>query len=309
MVDPHSVLDTMGISASRIRLVAHRQNTHWIVESPTRRVVLRRYAPCRSHGEVSYELRLLEHLDQRGWAVPTPVAPWVEAGASIWCAFRYMSGRAPSPRSVAGAHAEQRRRGRLLAQLHAAMEDLVGMGQRAGWRRADEGLFDRTGKLSVDHILSKYERESPEDGRVLLAYADRVRERLTELLPYAPAPVVIHGDFTPWNIRYLRGTLSALLDFDAAHLDLRVADFALSWRGHYDDVVRGYEEVSPLEPVERELLLPIYWAWIIASAVAGIEAGEAGTDWAVKHLLRSEQGRANLHTSPVQPTTRSVRGK
>ena len=311
VVDPRSVLDTMGISASRIRLVARRQNTHWIVESPARRVVLRRYAPGRSRGEVSYELRLLEHLDGRGWPVPTPVAPWVEAGGSIWCAFRHMSGRAPSPRSVAGAHAEQRRRGRLLAQLHAATEDLVGMGQRAGWRRADEGLFDRTGKPPAGEILSRYERESPEEGRVLLAYADRVRERLTELLPHAPAPVVIHGDLTPWNIRYAGGNLSAVLDFDAAHLDLRVADFALSWRGHYDDVVRGYEEVSPLEPVERELLLPIYWAWVVASAVAGIEAGagEAGTDWAVKHLLRSEQGRANLHTSPVQPTTRPVRSK
>ena len=70
--------------------------------------------------------------------------------------------------------------------------------------------------------------------------------------------VVIHGDFTPWNIRYARGTLSAVLDFEMAHLDLRVADFALSWRGHHDDVVRGYEEVSRLEPVEQELLVPIY---------------------------------------------------
>jgi Ser/Thr protein kinase RdoA (MazF antagonist) len=108
----------------------------------------------------------------------------------------------------------------------------------------------------------------------------------------APAPVVIHGDLTPWNTRYARGTLSAVLDFDAAHLDLRVADFALSWRGHHDAVVRGYQEVSPLEPVEQGLLVPIYWAWIIASAVAGIDAGEASTAWAVKLLLRTEHVRS-----------------
>ncbi len=308
-VDPRSILDAMGISASRIRLIAHRQNTHWIVESPGQRVVLRQYAAYRSRGDVGWELHVLEHLHRRGWPVPTPVAPSVEAGDSIWCAFRYMAGRAPTPRSVAGVRAEQRHRGRLLAQLHADMAGLVDIGQREGWRRADEGLFDRTGKLPVGEVLSQYEREFPEEGRVLRTYAERMWERLGELLPYAPAPVVIHGDFTPWNIRYLRGTLSAVLDFDAAHLDLRVADFALAWRGHYDDVVRGYEEVSPLELVERELLLPIYWAWIIASAVAGIEAGGANTDWAMKQLLRSEHGGANLHTAPPQPTTRSARSE
>ena len=41
-----------------------------------------------------------------------------------------------------------------------------------------------------------------------------------------------------------------MLDFDAAHLDLRVADFALSWRGQHGDLIRDYEEWSPLEPVE-----------------------------------------------------------
>jgi Ser/Thr protein kinase RdoA (MazF antagonist) len=288
VVDPRNVLCGMGIRAARVRLVAHRRNTHWMVDTPARRVVLRRYSSDRTHGDVAYELRLLEHLDGRGWPVPAPVAPLIETVGSIWCAFRYMPGRAPAPRSVAGVRAEQRRRGRLLAQLHADMADMVAIGQREGWRRADEGLFDRTGKLPVDEILARYERESPEEGHVLRAYADRMRERLSELLPHAPAPVVIHGDLTPWNIRFARGTLSAVLDFDAAHLDLRVADFALSWRGRHDEVLRGYEEVSPLEPVERVLLVPIFWAWIIASAVAGIDEGAASAAWAVRLLLRTE---------------------
>src|SRR5262249_1206751 len=116
--------------------------------------------------------------------------------------------------------------------------------------------------------------------------------RLAALLPHAPAPIPIHGDFTPWNIRYARGRLSGVLDFDAAHLDLRVADFALAWRGRYDEVLSGYEELSPLEPVERELLVPVYWAWVIGSAVAGLDAGELNTEWAVRHLLRAEDGRS-----------------
>jgi Ser/Thr protein kinase RdoA (MazF antagonist) len=307
-VGPRSVLDGLGLRASRIRRVAHRRNTHWIADTPGRRVVLRRYAPGRSQGEVAYELRLLERLERRAWPVPIPIAPVVEAAGSLWCAFRYLAGRAPAPRSVAGVRAEQRRRGRLLARLHADMADFVDVGQRDGWRRADEGLFDRAGKPPVDEVLAQRERQSPEEGRILRAYADRTRERLSALLPHAPAPVAIHGDLTPWNIRYARGTLSGVLDFDAAHLDLRVADFALSWRGRHDEVVRGYEEVSPLEPVERELLVPIYWAWIIASAVAGIEAGEASVDWAVTHLVRTEQARAERQARPRHPTLRSTGG-
>ncbi|MBA3944112.1 MAG: phosphotransferase [Herpetosiphonaceae bacterium] len=293
-VNPRTILSALGLSASRIQLIPIRHNVHWLVDLPGERVVLRRYTSDHSRASVAYELRLLEHLDRRGWPVPTPVTPVTEAAGSIWCVFRYMAGRAPIPRSVAGVRAEQRRRGRLLAQLHMDMVDVAEMGQREGWLRADEGLLDRTSQLPVDELLAAYERKAPENGRILRVYADRMRERLGELLPHAPAPLVIHGDFTPWNIKYKHGALSAILDFEMAHLDLRVADFALSWRGQYDDVVRGYEEVSPLDPVEQELLVPIYWAWVIASAVAELDAGEAVSDWAVTHLLRTP---SNLPTS------------
>lgn len=277
----------MDISASRIRLIARRRDTHWIVDTPGRQIALRRYAPDHSYSDVAYELRILEHLQGRGWPVPAPIAPLVEAEGSLWCAFPYLAGRHPAPRSATGARAEQRRRGRLLALLHADLTDVVDMGQRDGWRGADEGLLDRGGKQPAGEVLARYERETPEKGYVLRTYAERMHERLDALLPFAPAPIVIHGDFTPWNIRYARGALSAILDFEMAHLDLRVADFALSWRGQYDEVVRGYEEVSPLEPIERELVVPIYWAWIIGSAVSGIEMGAATIDWEVAHLFRT----------------------
>ena len=308
MLTPRRVVAAMGLPPARMRRIAHRRNTYWLVEMPSQRVVLCRYAPDRAPGDVAYELRLLEHLARRGWPVPTPVAPLVEGANVVWGAFRYLAGRAPAPRSIAGTRAEQRRRGQLLAQLHADLADLVGLGQRAGWRRADEGLFEPTGTLPMDAILVQYEREAPAAGRILRVYADRMCERLSALLPAAPAPVLIHGDFTPWNLRYARGRLSGVLDFEMAHLDLRVADFALSWRGQYDAVVRGYEDVAPLEPVEQELLVPIYWAWMIGAAVAGIAAGDANVDWAVRHLLRTDPGRTDRATSPLPRSTRSTPG-
>ncbi len=105
-------------------------------------------------------------------------------------------------------------------------------------------------------------------------------------MPSAPAATVIHGDLTPWNIRYAGGRLSAVFDFDVTHLDLRIADFVLSWRGRDADLLEGYEEESVLSEVERELLIPVYWAWMIACAVGGLEEAPGRPEWALRHLLR-----------------------
>lgn len=105
-------------------------------------------------------------------------------------------------------------------------------------------------------------------------------------MPHAPAPIVIHGDFAPWNLRYTGGQLSGVFDFDVAHLDLRVAEFALSWRGKHDGVLSGYEAAEPLEDVEHELLIPVYWAWMIACAASDIEEGNGDPGWALSHLMR-----------------------
>ena len=77
--------------------------------------------------------------------------------------------------------------------------------------------------------------------------------------------MVTHGDLIGGNVLYARGALSGVIDFDFAHLDLRVADFVWTWRGRYDDFVRGYEEVTPLPATERALLAPAYWVTVLDS--------------------------------------------
>lgn len=267
-------MSRFGISPSWLRRVGARRNIHWVADGPQGRLVLCQYAADRSHADVAYELRLLEHLNSRGWPVPVPVAPLIEYSGAIWGLFTHVLGRPPRPRSESGARAEQKKQGRLLARLHAAMADLITIGQREGWRRADEGLWERSGKADSDEVLRHYERLHPEPGRILRTYRDAANKRLTELLPHAPDPIVIHGDFAPWNLRYVKGMLSGILDFDSAHLDLRVADFALSWRGKHVGVIEGYEDESRLSAVERGLIVPVFWAWVVSSAVAGIDAGD-----------------------------------
>ena len=77
------------------------------------------------------------------------------------------------------------------------MASLAEVGQRAGWRRADQGLFDRPDQPPAEVVICRFASQSPDKGAVPLSYAGRMKERLTRLLPHAPPPIVFHGDLTP----------------------------------------------------------------------------------------------------------------
>src|SRR5258707_10419236 len=55
----------------------------------------------------------------------------------------------------------------------------------------------------------------------------------------------------------------------ASHYTFQVADFALSWRGYHDDVLRGYDEVRPLSDLEWQLVRPVF----VAAAAVGDGTG------------------------------------
>ncbi len=89
--------------------------------------------------------------------------------------------------------------------------------------------------------------------------------------------------------------LSGVLDFESTHLDFRVADFALSWRGSYDEVVHGYEAVHPLSDLDWQLLVPVFWGWLflgVKDEISAMLSGQAaihGFDW---------QGQTTVETKP-----------
>jgi Ser/Thr protein kinase RdoA (MazF antagonist) len=180
------------------------------------------------------------------WCAPRQI------GRHVWCVFSRFHG---TSRRAGGQ--EARERGRLLAELHQHLATLS-LGQRPRWiQRAEvlgpqlEGLFRN--------------RAQPDEAKVLLEYVERARTAFEEAGPL-PA-IVVHGDFTRGNLRYVRGRLSAILDFDFTHLDLRVADFTWPWGWQMcDDFVVGYEEVSPLDPVERAVMRPAFWVGMLEGA-------------------------------------------
>ncbi len=266
-----------------------RVNQHWLVEAQGKQLVLRCWGhsplidDAASHtASTSYEVRLVASLAALGWPVAPPVMGPVEIGDQVWSLAPFLSGELPAIDSkIHGGHAEQRTRGRLLAEFHVGMAQVPEMGRRPGWRRCEEILADPL----LDTVLNTNEQERPEEVCILRWHLERARERVAELQPSSWPGVVVHGDFTPWNLRFTDGRLSGILDFELAHWDHRVGDFVLSWRGKYDNVVLRYNEVSPLGPEEWALIAPLWWAQLIQGACIDMQRGIVSDGWTINKLL------------------------
>ena len=271
-----------------VRLVAPfggTRNRHWLVESRRQRWVLRRWwrpADAVEWTSINYEVRLMESLAALGWPVAATVAGPMEIGGHVWSLAPFLPGDLPTAADLHGGTEEQRARGRLLARFHEALAQLPEFGQRAGWRRCEEILADP----ALDTVLTRHEPAYPEDVRILRWHLERARERIAGLPMLNWPGIVVHGDFTPWNLRFTEGRLSGILDFELAHWDHRVADFALSWRGKYDEVIHGYAEVSPLTREEYELITPLWWAQLIEGACRDLQNGTRDDGWTIKKLLQ-----------------------
>jgi Ser/Thr protein kinase RdoA (MazF antagonist) len=269
------VLETFGVRV--VAPLGGRINQHWLVEERGERLVLKCWT--NPDDDVAYELRLLARLAGLGCPVAPAVAELAELGGQHWCLFPFLPGEPPSTRDPL---AEQRARGRLLAEFHADLSRIDDPGQRRGWRRCEEILADPT----LDRVLAEHAAERAEEVRLLRWHLERARERIAGLRAWDRPGMAIHGDFAPQNLRFQNGRLSGILDFELAHRDHRIADFALSWRGKHDAIVEGYTEISPLDPEEWALLTPMWWAWLIDGACKDLAAGIWGDDWVIRHLLR-----------------------
>jgi Ser/Thr protein kinase RdoA (MazF antagonist) len=275
MLPPDGILERFGLEL--IAPLGGRLNQHWLVHRRGEQFVLRRWS--QPGEEVGYELRLLASIAALGWPVAAAIEGPVECSSEAWSLFPFLPG---DPPAIDDRMAEQRARGRLLAEFHHDLARLGEFGQRRGWRRCEEILADP----ALDPLLAEHERAQLEEVRILRWHLDRARARIASLQPHLRPGMVIHGDFTPWNLRFQAGRLSGILDFELAHWDHRVGEFALSWRGRHDAVIHAYAELSPLDPEEWELLTPVWWAGLIDSACHHLAAGTRDDGWIIKSLLR-----------------------
>lgn len=266
-----------------VRFLGGRDSRHWLVDSDGEQAVLRSSVDGPA-GDLRYELELLRRLADLGWRVPEPIGGPQPADGRQWCLFTFRSG---APRAMENDQQEQRERGRLLARLHADTAMLLEMGQRPGWRNALEVALDP----DLASGLRAYERVRPDDARVIHWHLDRTQELFTELDATSAPQTILHGDLAPWNLHYVEGRLTGVLDFEFAHLNLRVSDFAHAWRGRDDEVVRGYQDVTPLDERELQLITPAFWSWLMHGIADELQrpdllAHPPRFDWSIRHLLR-----------------------
>lgn len=130
--------------------------------------------------------------------------------------------------------------GEKLAQLHELITGFRANGKKLNgympdgvrlWRGVDWHL----------KILDEFtkQKESDKRGKFLLSIKDEFKDKLIELGQYYEKPnkefdkIIIHGDYSPQNILFNNNTISAILDFGDANLNLRL-----------NDVARGIETFS-----------------------------------------------------------------
>lgn len=279
--DP-DVLEHYGIDAV-VADLGGSSNRHWLVEAGGERLVLRRYGS--QIGDVAYELRVLDRLRVLGWPVPYAAAALHERTGRTWGLFVWLPG-SPRPR-----HDGARERGRLLGRFALDLETLADLGQRAGVRPADEVVADAL----LDARLRELEPRFPEETRVMRWHLDRARELFGGLDLPAARRSVVHGDFVGWNLLYEGDRLTGIVDFEATHLNYRVSEFALAWRGVYDEVILGYDDVNRLSDLDRALVAPTWWAWLLWGLVPDYD--EPDLEWTVRKLLT----RTPLMNAPPYP--------
>lgn len=266
-----------------VDFIGHGANSHWFVRRGNTELVLRRFRPTRSLAYATYEVELLFRLAALGHPVPTVVDDPAEADNCIWFLMSKVAGTPGSYETD-----DPRERGRRLAALRGGLDQITDLGQREGRRPTYEPIASPT----FDAALAEYSAWFPDDARVLQWHLERCRTALEDHDVFSLPSGILHGDFTPWNLLFTGDELTGIVDFDLSHWAPRIAEFALSWRGKYDDVVFGFDEVSPLSDLEWELLTPIRWAWLLSlveDSINEIRSGSAKPqrfEWVINQLLR-----------------------
>lgn len=237
-----------------------------------------------------YPMRVAASLRALGWPTPEPVDEPLIGPNSAWVLLRRLPGR-PVRSAEKDQPAERRARGRLLAELHFAAAAIGIDDQRGGFAAPAEVVADP----ELTRWLRMHEVANPDQAGMLRRCQEAAANWFADHTAVNAPRSVIHGDFTPWNLLFDNGRLTGVVDFEASHHTFQVADFAMSWRGYQDDVLRGYDEVRALSDIEWQLVRPVYWAWLFIGVKHALAAYYGSTtpasappnlEWQLAHIRK-----------------------
>jgi homoserine kinase type II len=231
------------------------ENSNFLVHTVKGAYILTLYEKRVAVDDLPYFLSLMVHLAGRGVSCPQPAknrkgevyATLAGRPAAIINFLEGMWPRRPNATHCAGV-------GQALAKMHVA--------------GADFPLF-RKNPLSVSGWRPLFGLASARADSVQAGLSDLIAHELDHLEASWPTdlPVgVIHADLFPDNVFFLGDRLSGLIDFYFACNDALAYDIAVclnAWCFEKDlsfnitkgrALLRGYEELRPLTPAEREAM-------------------------------------------------------
>jgi len=292
------VLDAWGIPVRRgARIVSpggELGNRSWHVWTQHDHLVVRRYTARHSAAEVRYELAVLRHLGQLGWSVPVPAADLAEVDGRLYSLCSYVAGGPCDSGAESG-----RRRGALLARLHAALLPLRDhLGQRPSWRAEpdlDNPRFEPDRQLGLDRVRSADPALAEEIEQADAAARAELRGLRLDALP----TFLLHGDFTTANVRQRRGRPFGVIDFDVCHVGYRPWELAIARLQRAPTMLDGYRGEAarfgiPLSAREEKVLPAVYRAFrmgMIGWALAdGARLGSVDRDFIRVQLEKLRMG-------------------
>jgi len=271
------------------------ENSNYLVDTTTGRFILTLYERRVAAGDLPFFMALLDHLAGKGLPVPPAIkdrdgVAIQELGGRPACLIKFLPGVSLSHPTPAQAMAA----GRAMAEMHRAVEDFPLTRENTMGFDHWAPLFERCGR-DLDTI-------SPGLYDDLGFQLDAVRSSWRDDL--AMPRGVIHADLFPDNVLMRGDTVSGLIDFYFACTDFRAYDLAVAhsaWtfdasgsRPDWaigDALIAGYQQVVPLQPVERaelvnlargaciRFLLSRAWDWLNTPADALVTRKDPMAYW------------------------------
>lgn len=236
----------------------HRPRAHfWEVSVGTKRYFLKQFHPWFPVESITYTHSIHQHVVAEGLPAPRAVldrdgASFTRVGDTYWALYHAIEGRHANEREWMWGRPKA---AETLGALHSALEGFTPEG-------APFGPWAAWTIDTVDRVLEGWPTH-PELPPDLLAYVrDRLAHRyFAELYPELPK-LVTHGDFvaanTLWRGDAISSSISGILDFERAHPDTALFDFAWGLGDRRPPLLRAtvasYSRSRPLSAVEREAL-------------------------------------------------------
>ncbi len=231
------------------------ENSNFFLETEGGRFILTLYERRVREEDLPFFVELMHWLAGRGFPCPTPQADQNgqmlqrirDKPAALVSFLNGVSVSRPTPRHC-------REAGGGLARLHLAGEGFPGTRENALGAQTWKGLFEGQ-QASADRL-------TPGLAQAIAVDLQTLATAWPEGLPRG----VIHADFFPDNVFFVRGRFAAAIDFYFACNDTLAYDLAVclvSWcfdpdgrfkPDHARALIAGYQATRPLEPAEGEHL-------------------------------------------------------